>query len=62
MAQRWTRERLLILKAVVLCGGTTGEAARYLTTSKRAVSKAAQRIGICFNEAVGGHAARRRGR
>ena len=44
----WDREKLLIIKAIILCGGTSADAARHLKVSKRQAAGAARRIGMSF--------------
>jgi hypothetical protein len=45
---KWDRESLLIVKAIVLCGGTSADAAKHLQTTKREAAKAARSIGMSF--------------
>lgn len=45
---RWDRQSRLIVKAIVLSGGTSADAARELKISKRAASKAAKGMGLSF--------------
>ena len=50
---KWDRQSLLIVKAIILCGGTSADAARHLQVSKRAATSAARRIGLSFGPGNG---------